>query len=214
MRIAIIGTGRMGTALARRISAAGHDVRVGSRDPERGRRKAAETRANFGGSYDEAADGAEAVILAVPWSALFETLRLLGDLDGVILVDVTNPFTEGGSTEQYELPGSSGAEALQAMVPRARVVKAWNHLYSGIVRSSPDFGGTAATVFIAGDDAKAKEVVAELARDMGYDPADAGPLSSARYLERLAGLMRTLDRVSGGGVQHALKLLRRDRASS
>ncbi len=98
---------------------------------------------------------------------------------------------------------------IQALAPEARVVKAWNYMYSGVLRRSPDFDGTTPTVLIAGDDHQAKRTVAGLVFDIGYEPADAGPLSSARYLEPLAPLMTTLDRNSGGETVHALKLLRR-----
>ena len=168
--------------------------------------------AAFGGTYRTAAANAEAVILAVPWTAVIDALAQAGDLDGAVLVDVTNPFREGRSSEQYDLPSSSGAEQIQALVPGARVVKAWNHIYSAVIRRSPDFEGVAATAFIAGDDAEAKELVGELVRDIGFDAADAGPLSSARYLEPLAALMTTLDRLACGRAQHALKLLRRERS--
>jgi NADPH-dependent F420 reductase len=210
-RVAVVGTGRMGSVLARQLAAAGHEVRVGSRDRERGQRKADEVGAAFGGTCRAAAANAEVVVLAVPWEAVFETLGQLGDLHGLVLVDVTNPFKDGGSGEQYDLRGSSGAEQVQAFAPDARIVKAWNHIYSAVIRRSPDFGGVAATVFVAGDDAEAKELVAGLVRGIGYDAADAGPLESARYLEPLAGLMTTLDRLSGGEHVHALKLLRRER---
>jgi 8-hydroxy-5-deazaflavin:NADPH oxidoreductase len=211
VRIAVIGTGRMGSALASQLAAAGHEVRLGSRDRERGRQKAEEIGAAFGGTSRAAAANAEVVVLAVPWTAVFETLGLLGDLDGTVLVDVTNPFKEGSSSEQHDLLGSSGAEQIQAFVPDARVVKAWNHIYSAVIRRSPDFGGIAATVFVAADDPHAKELVATLVKDIGYDPADAGLLASARYLEPLAGFMTTLDRLAGGEFLHALKLLRRAR---
>ncbi len=211
IRAAVIGTGRMGSALALQLAAAGHEVRVGSRDRERGQAKAAELGAAFGGTCRAAAANAEVVVLAVPWGAVFETLGLLGDLEGTVLVDITNPFKEGGSFEQYDLRGSSGAEQIQAFAPEARVVKAWNHIYSAVIRRSPDFGGVAATVFVAGDDAEAKALVSGLVRDLGYDPADAGPLASSRYLEPLAGLMTTLDRLSGGELVHGLRLLRRAR---
>lgn len=201
----------MGLALGRQLAAAGHDVLVGSRDPERAREKAEAIHACFGGSYGAAAAGAEAVILAVPWQAVPQTLDVLGDLAGTILIDVTNPFKEGGADEQHEYAGSSGAELIQEMEPQARVVKAWNHVYSAILRRPPDFGGTIATVFVAGDDSEAKEVVMGLISDIGWEPADAGPLSSARYLEPLAALMTSLDRNSGGEVLHALKLLRGER---
>lgn len=210
IRVAVIGTGRMGAALAGRLAATDHEVRLGSRDRERGRQRAVEVGAAFGGTCRAAAANAEVVILAVPWSAVSETLELLGDLDGTVLVDVTNPLMDAGSSE-HDLLGSSGAEQIQAAVPRARVVKAWNHIYAAVVRRSVDFGGVAATVFIAGDDPEAKELVAALVSAIGYDPADAGPLASARYLEPLAGLMTTLDRLGGGTYLHALKLLRRER---
>jgi predicted dinucleotide-binding enzyme len=201
----------MGMALAQQLAAAGHAVQLGSRDPGRAREKAGEIGARFGGSYSEAAHEADAIVLAVPWEAVPETLNLLGDFDDAILIDVTNPFLDRGGTEQHELPGSSGAERIQAMAPEARVVKAWNHVYSGVLRRSPDFDGTTPTVFVAGDDPEARRAVAGLVFDIGYEPADAGALSSARYLEPLAALMTRLDRNSGGDTVHALKLLRRRR---
>ena len=204
----------MGLALARQLAAAGHDVRVGSRDPERGRERAAKAGAAFGGTYGAAAVDADAVILAVPWQSVPRTLDVLGDFEGVVLVDVTNPFVEGSATELCELSGTSGAELIQEMARDARVVKAWNHVYSGLLRNSADIEGTTPTVFVAGDDAEAKELVAGLVFDTGYEPADAGDLSTARYLEPLAALMTTLDRNSGGDAIHALKLLRRERLRS
>jgi predicted dinucleotide-binding enzyme len=172
---------------------------------------AEEMGACFGGSYCEAAHEADAILLAVPWAAVPETLNLLGDFEDAILIDITNPFKAGSNTEQLDLPGVSGAETIQALAPEARVVKAWNHVYSGVLRRSPDFDGTTPTVFVAGDDPAAKKAVAGLIFDIGYEPADAGPLSSSRYLEPLAALMTTLDRTSRGETVHALKLLRRPR---
>jgi predicted dinucleotide-binding enzyme len=197
----------MGGALARQLAAAGHEVRVGSRDPERGRLKAAEAGAAFGGTYATAAANAEVVVLAVPFGAAFESLAELGYLDGTVVVDVTNQMGEAGNRGS----GRSCAEQIQDFVPEARVVKAWNHLYAAVIRRSADFGGVAATVFVAGDDADAKQLVSSLARDVGYDPADAGPITSARYLEPLAELMTVLDRLAGGERVHALKLLQRER---
>lgn len=123
MRIAVIGTGKMGSALGAQLVRAGHEVRVGSRDAERGWRRAIEIHAAFGGGYRDAIEGADAVLLAVPWAAAWETLIVLGDLDGRILIDVTNPFVAGSSREQVQFPGSSGAEQLQALAPDARVLR-------------------------------------------------------------------------------------------
>jgi NADPH-dependent F420 reductase len=208
-RVAVIGTGRMGTGLARRLAAAGNEVRVGSRDRERGRAKAEEVGAAFGGTCTAAASNAEVVVLAVPWTAVHETLVALGDVEGTVLVDVTNPFREKDADGPCTC--ESGAEQIQGFAPGARVVKGWNHVDSTLLRRSPGFGGVRATVFVAGDDPAAKEVVARLVRDSGYEPADAGPLASARYLEPLAGLMTTLDRLADGQLLHGLKLLTRER---
>lgn len=204
-RIAVIGTGRMGSALALRLAAAGHEVRMGSRDPVRGGHKAAELGAAFGGAYPTAVANAEVVILAVPWTAVFDTLDLLGGLGDAVVVDVTNPFDQGGRVE------TSGAERIQARLPGPRVVKAWNTVDSAVIRRSADFAGVAPTIFVAGDDRPAKDLVAALVADIGYEPVDAGPLRSSRYLEPLAGLMTTLDRQAGGELEHGLKLLRRAR---
>lgn len=206
MRIAVLGTGRMGAALGERLAAVGHEVHMGSRDPERGRARAAELGAASGGGYRDVVETAEVAVLAVPWSAARETLLVLGDLDGTIVVDVTNPFGDRGV-------GGSGAEELQALVPDARVVKAFNTLSSVLLRKPPRFAETAPTIFVAGDDRAAAEVVSGLIAALGYEPVDVGPLSSSGYLEPLAGLMITLDRLAGGRTEHALKLLRRARAA-
>jgi NADPH-dependent F420 reductase len=211
IRVAIIGTGRMGSALAAQLAAAGHQVRVGSRDRDRGRQQAAAAGAAFGGTYRTAAAGADVVVLAVPWEAVPETLASIGHLDHAVLVDVTNPFGERAPAGRGGAPRSSGAERIQELVPGVPVVKAWNHIYSAVIRRSADFDGVAATAFVAGDDALAKELVASLVRDVGFEAVDAGPLASARYLEPLAALMTTLDGLAGGELHHGLKLLRRAR---
>lgn len=203
----------MGLALGRQLAAAGHDVRIGSRDPERGRERAASIGAAFGGSHGAAIVDAEVVVLAVPWRAVPDTLEALGTLDGRVLVDVTNPFRAGSSVDLLDYGDTSGAELIQSMAPDARVVKAWNHVYSAMLRHSPDFDGTTASVFVAGDDRDAKETVMALVADLGWEPVDAGELSSARYLEPLAALMTTLDRNSRG-TMHALRLLRRERVGA
>ncbi len=206
MRIAVIGTGKMGTALGAGLAAAGHEVRVGSRDPDRGRDTAAAIGASSGGTYLDVAAGAEAILLAVPWAAAPDALDQIGGrLDGAILIDVTNPSVKGDGPRLVD----SGAEEIAAYAPGARVVKAWNTLYSEVIRRGADFDGNPATVFVAGDDPEAKEAVCELVRDLGYEAADAGPLSSSRYLEPLASLMTALDRLTRGRVEHGLKVLRR-----
>jgi len=92
--------------------------------------------------------------------------------------------------------------------PGARVVKGWNLVFSQVANIGPDFGGQAASVFLAGDDAEAKDTVASLARDMGYDPLDCGPLANARGLEQLLASFATIGATLQPG-SWALKVLQR-----
>jgi hypothetical protein len=204
MKVAVIGAGGMGGGIAR-LLASKHEVVIGSRDPERGASLAKEFGAASGDSYTEVAKDADVVFLTVPWVAVDETVSELGDLTGKVLVDVTNPYV-GGGLQPYE--DTSDAELIQEKAPAARVVKGWNTVLSPVLNDGPDFGGQAASVFLAGDDAEAKETVAGLARDMGLDPVDCGPLVSARDLERLLGLLGTVGQSYGWG-NWALKVLHR-----
>lgn len=208
MKIGILGTGNMGSGFARQFVAAGHDVFIGSRDPQRGKQMGAELGA-AGGSYQEAVSHGETVFFAVPWWGVDESLAAAGSLSGKILVDMTNPYKDETYTEQHELTGTSAAEEIAKKASEARVVKAFNHTYAQIIHSSPDFGGAVASVFICGDDSSAKETVSSLARDIGFDQVDAGPLTSARLLEKVAALMVTLAYGLGMGTDQALKLVRR-----
>jgi predicted dinucleotide-binding enzyme len=108
----------------------------------------------------------------------------------------------------HEFQGTSSAEET-AKKTSTSVVKCWNHVFAQIVNSSPDFNGQPATVFYCSDDQGAKEKTAALARDIGYEPADAAPLSSARFIEPLAGLVVTLGYGVGMGTDIAIKLIRR-----
>ena len=184
MRIAVIGTGRMGKGFATALSPM-HDVVIGSRDPDRAAAIAKRTGAGTGVASGEAAAGADAVILAVPWKAIDEVLAELGELRGVVVVDVTNPVNQ---RERDALKGTSAAERIQARVPKARVCKAWNHVHAPHL-TDPAVDAVASSVLIAGDDAKAKAVVSGIAQDIGFDPVDVGLLRAARDLERLIGVM-------------------------
>ena len=204
MKVAVIGTGNMGGGFARAL-ASKHEVAIGSREPERGALLAKEIGAARGGGYADAAAGAEVVFLTVPWTAVDETIAELGNLSGKVLVDVTNPYV-GGDLQLHD--GTSDGEEIQRKVPGARVVKGWNTIFAPVLNSSPDFGGQAVSVFLAGDDDEAKEVAAMLARDMGFDPVDCGPLAGARDLEKLLSTFGTIGHGFGWG-SWALKVLRR-----
>jgi NADPH-dependent F420 reductase len=200
MKIAIIGTGNMGSGFARALKDS-HEVWLGSRDTERGKQAADETGVTGGGSYSDVVADAEVVVLAVPWTAVDETLPQLGDLSGKVLIDITNPYTAEGLVP---LEGTSTAEEIQKKADGAKVVKGWNHVY-GVNLTRPEVDGIPSSVLIAGDDQAAKETVFQVARDMGFDPVDVGELSKTRHLERLGGHLAGL----GMNADRLLRILQR-----
>lgn len=209
MRIAVIGTGNVGTALGGRLTELGHEVVFGARDPLSDRAGAAGAAVPGAtiATVPKAVLGADVVILATPYPAAPDALEGAGPLDGVIVVDCTNPIADGlaglsvGTT-------TSGAEAIAARVPTARVVKAFNTTGAENLRD-PAYPGGATVLPICGDDPDAKQVVTELAHAMGFDVVDAGPLASARYTEPFAMLWITLAVRSGMGRDFAFRLVRR-----
>ncbi len=148
------------------------------------------------------------VLLATPWGAAQEAVKAAGSLNGKVVIDCTNPLTEDFSALAIGHT-TSAAEEVARWAPGARVVKAFNHVYAQIIQSSPQFGSQNASVFFCGDDPKAKEVAGGLMSDIGFEPVDSGPLTNARYIEPLAGLMVQLAHFLGMGTDIAVKLIRR-----
>lgn len=209
MKIAVLGTGNMGSGLGKRWAEKGHSVRFGSRDPAKAKELASSVGHNASAaSVAEAAKFGDAVLLAVPWSGVADTLAAAGSLKGKLLIDCTNPLTPDfmdlvvGHT-------TSGAEEVAKLTPSAKVVKAFNTIFAQIVHSSAAFGPERATVFYCGDDAAAKGTVARLIDEIGFEPVDAGPLKNARYVEPLAELMIQMAYALGTGPMQAVKLMRR-----
>jgi NADPH-dependent F420 reductase len=210
VKIAILGTGGVGAALGTRWTAAGHSVTFGSRKPtsekvlELVERCGRATTAALG---RQAVAGAEVVLLAVPWLAASPVLAELGDLAGRVLIDCTNPLKSDLSGIEIGHT-TSAAEQIAALAPAARVVKAFNTASTKVMRD-PTFGERRAAMFYCGDDAAAKTMVRQLIADLQFDPIDAGPLASARYLEPLAMLYIHLAFKQGWGSDCALAMLKR-----
>jgi predicted dinucleotide-binding enzyme len=183
VRIAIIGTGKMGRAFATALSSR-HEVVFGSRDPTRAGKAVASTGAAAAAVSAEAAARADVVILAIPWQAMEATLAQLTDLDGTVVVDVSVPYGK----EREALGRRSSGEVVQKRLPRARVVKGWNHVFARDVMGGA-VDGIAPSVLIAGDDPAAKQVVAEVARDMEFHPVDVGSLRQSYHLDRLVSML-------------------------
>jgi NADPH-dependent F420 reductase len=210
LKITVLGTGSVGAALGSRWARAGHAVAYGSRQPQSEKVLAVVERSGPSAqamSSAQAVADAEAILLAVPWPVARQTLADLGDLRGRPVIDCTNPLLPDLSG--IELGHStSAAEQLAAAAPSARVVKAFNTA-SVRVMNDPQFGDYKATMFYCGDDAASKAVVQQLIADIGFEPVDAGPLASARYLEPLAMLYIHLAFKQGWGSNCAFKVMKR-----
>ena len=196
MRIAILGAGRVGRALGAGWAAHGHDIVFGVRDPSDPRHAELPSAAMPG----SAAEGADVLVLTLPWAAVTDVLGQVAT-DGKVVVDATNPI---GSPDP---DGRSGAERVADVAPRARVVKAFNTVGFETMADTAYPDGTP-VMLVAGDDPDAKETVRGLASSLGFDAVDAGPLETARDLERLAVLWIRLAR-SELGREIAFALLRR-----
>jgi hypothetical protein len=210
MRIAIIGTGNVGGALARAWARCGREIVLGARDASSDKVTALLSELGdkaTAASIAEAAQNADVIVLAAAWQATEEIIKQLGDLRGRVVIDTNNPLLPGlaglsvGTTD-------SAAEHVARWAAGAHVVKAFNHIGAAQM-GAPQFGEQTATIFICGDDTAAKETVAGLVRDIGFDVVDAGPLTAARLLEPLALLWIRLVYMQGLGDQIAFKLLRR-----
>jgi NADPH-dependent F420 reductase len=184
--ITIIGAGNVGKALTGSAIRIGHSVTLSSASGESARAAAEQTGAGAAASNREAVEGAELVVLAVPYSAVDDILEEVGTaLDGKILVDATNPIKPDYSGLATE--GTSGAEEIQARVPGARVVKAFNTQFAAR-QADPTVSGLRVDGFVAGDDEEAQAAVLGLVEAIGFNPIDAGGLAMARYLESMAWL--------------------------
>jgi len=211
MQIGIIGAGNVGGTLGRAWAQKGHEVMFGVRQPKTGKVQTLLEQAGGGakaGTVAEAAAFGSVVTLATPWPATREALRTAGDLAGKVLLDCTNPLKADFSGLEVGHT-TSGAEQVALWAKGARVVKIFNS--TGFENmANPKYGkGAAVTMFFAGDDAAAKGIAAQLAREIGFEPVDAGPLGNARLLEPLAMLWIHLAFAQKQGTGIAFKLLRR-----
>lgn len=172
------------------LARVGHDVRLAPRD-----------------APAPLAAWSEVVILAIPYAARRDAIAALGSaLDGKILIDVTNPL--GPGITWTLAPGApSGAEELQAWVPRARVVKAFNTVFAASMPTGR-VSGKQLSAFVAANDESARRVVLDLARELGFDAIDAGVLEHAHWLEALLYLEMILGFKQGLGGDIGWRLVR------
>ena len=211
MRIGILGSGLMGAKLGTIFARAGHEVTFSyARSAAKLERLAKEAKGKArAGTPREAAQNADALLLAVHWSRIDDVLAQAGDLSGKVVVSCSLPMNDD-DTALVVAHTSSGAEELAKKLPNARFVSAFNTVPSEVL-----FDVFAArrrskrpSLVYCGDDRRAKNVAVKLIRDVGFEPLDAGPLRIARYTEPFALLVAQLAYEGKGGAELAYRFER------
>ena len=214
MKIGILGSGDVGQALGRGFAAEGHEVMIGSREPQSGKltgwKALAGARASVGTHAQTAAFG-EILVLASPWSGTKAILDLAGaqNFSGKIVIDVTNPLVFSGEGPPSLALGhtDSGGEQVQRWLSDAHVVKAFNIVGNPLMHK-PHLPGGPPTMFIAGNDDGAKKTVTEILTAFGWETIDAGGIEASRYLEAMA-MVWIVTGIGSGNFDQAFKMLRK-----
>lgn len=195
-KIAVFGFGSVGKKLASVISGCGYEVVIGLRKMQD------EELAYVATTFKEAAEQADMVIIAIPYSVCIVVLKELRDvLKEKILVDSTNPLNDDWSPLLLGQENSA-AEEISRLLPETYVIKAFNTIFADVM-DKKEVKGQTITAFVAGDHAESKQKVITLASAIGYAPIDVGPLLAARYLESMAHLNIQIAVGQGGGTNAA-----------
>ena len=181
MKIGIIGAGRIGGGIARRLAAAGHDVTLSfSRDGAGLERLAEEIGpAATVATATEAVATADVVVVSVPWSVLPDALAQAGSLAGKVVIDTTNQFGTPSPPE-----GQTAAQFNSVRMAGARYTKSFNTLTAAFqAEVATRTGNDRVVQWICGDDAGAKALVSCLVEDAGFVPVDIGPNATCAVME-------------------------------
>jgi predicted dinucleotide-binding enzyme len=207
--VTIAGAGSVGSALAQNLLRHGINVQLAASDLASAQKAAGELAGARAVELATLQGGVDAVFLAVPATAapaVLETAR--GLPAGTIVVDCTNPLRWDEGPVHTPPPEGSMAAHLAQRFPALRLIKAFN-TFGAEFHDRPELAAAAADLYLAGDDADARHSIGELARTLGYDPVDVGPLRNAAHLESLAILWIHLATVGKRGREFAFKALAR-----
>ena len=195
MKVGILGSGIVGRVLGAGFLKHGHQVMIGTRDSDKPdlQQWVRETPGAETGSFEQAARFADMVLLVTLGRAAENAIELAGagNLAGKTVIDATNPLADGppvnGVLPYFTGPNESLGERIQAKIPAANVVKAFNSV--GNVRMvNPQFEQGTPTMFLCGNSEEAKRQVSDVIREFGWEPFDCGSIVSARALEPLCML--------------------------
>lgn len=192
MKIGILGSGTVGQTLGAGFLKHGHQVMLGTRDPHKAevRKWVQSTPGATAGTFEQAAQFGDLVVLATLGRAAEEAVALagIGNLAGKIVMDTTNPIAEtppaGGILAYFTGPNESLGERIQALVPKANVVKAFNSVGAGKM-INPAYTQGKPTMFFCGDNSAAKQAVSGIIEQFGWKPYDCGGIVACRAIEPL-----------------------------
>lgn len=205
MKIAVIGAGKVGSAIARAARRSGHDVVITSASSATAQQAAHSLGVAAATSNEIAVATAEMVVLAVPFGAVADVAAGIREVAaGKIVIDATNPIEPGHTG--LAVTGRSGAEEVQDLLPQSAVVKAFNTVFAS-KQAEPVTDGMPLDGFYAGDDDTAKQAVADLLAGIGYRPVDVGGLAAALALEHMAFLNISLNARNNWQWQTSWKLV-------
>jgi len=188
MKIGFIGTGQVGSTLAKRLGAKGHSIFLGFRGQANSdlEQLAKSIGANAQlNSIKDTIELSEIIVLATPWNAV-ETIakEYLKVLQSKVLIDCTNPLKPDLSGLQVS-GENSGGEQLQALLPQTKVVKAFNTVGFNIMEN-PEIDGRKSVMYFCGNDQEARFKTQTIIQELGFQPMDAGDIKSSRLLEPFA----------------------------
>ena len=213
MNVTIIGAGNMGRGIGTRFVAGGHSVTFVDANPEVAEKAVADLKsaAKNGAKISSASLGdaqlGDVVVLAVWYGTNIEIVKQLGvKLAGKVVVDIANPLNSTYDGLATAPDSSSAEDVAKAIASGAKVVRAFNTTFAGTLLAG-QVAGQPLDVFIAGDDADAKDKVAQLAKDGGMRPVDAGPLNRARQIEGMQLLHIVLQGSLGTNWGSTVKIL-------
>ena len=206
MKIAIIGTGNVGTALGANWKKSNHEIIYGSRNPHDEKHIELEKFAQVL-TLSQAAMLGDVIVLATPWQSTEEAINEMGStLDAKIVIDATNPL-------KPDLSGlliygdNSGGEQVAKWASKANVVKALNSAFAKVMEH-PEINGVKPMMLIAGDDASSLNTVAELVDDLGFQSQKMNGISNSRLLEMVGLTLITLGYKEGLGNEIGFSILK------
>lgn len=213
MKVGVLGSGTVGQSLSAGFLKHGHQVMMGTRNPQNTKVRSWASGMNglSVGTFDEAAKYGELLVLAVKGYAVDEAIKLAGpdNFAGKTLIDTNNPIANAppvdGVLSFSTGPNESLAEKIQTHLPGAKVVKAFNSVGSAMM-VNPKYEQGPPTMFHCGNDESAKNQVSEIIRQFGWEPFDCGTLRAARALEPLC-ILWCIPGFRNNSWTHAFKLL-------